>query len=77
MSGNELSYTPNWVTGSRQPDVMFSTAERINAYKEANPDWKRKPYVLVPDLVVEVMSVNDDPADLTRKLTCTWPTACA
>jgi len=63
-----LSYTSNWVTGSRQPDVMFYTAERINAYKEANPDWKLKPYVLVPDLVVEVMSPNDDPDELDEKI---------
>jgi Uma2 family endonuclease len=43
-------------------------ADRINAYREANPDWKLKPYVLVPDLVVEVMSPNDDPDELDEKI---------
>jgi len=63
-----LSYTSNWVTGSRQPDVMFYKAERINAYREATPDYKLKPYILVPDLVVEVVSPNDDLTDLDEKV---------
>jgi len=63
-----LSYSPGWVTGSRIPDVMYYTAERLNAYKEANPDWKQKPYILVPDLVVEVVSPNDDLGELSDKV---------
>ena len=63
-----LSYTSNWVTGSRKPDVMFYTAERINAYKQANPDWEKKPYILVPDLVVEVVSPTDDLNELAEKV---------
>jgi len=63
-----LSYTSNWVTGSRQPDVMFYRAERINAYKEATPDYKLKPYILVPDLVVEVISPNDNLIELDEKV---------
>jgi len=63
-----LSYTSGWVTGSRQPDVMFYRTERINPYKEANPDWKEKPYILVPDLVVEVVSPNDNLVELDEKV---------
>jgi len=63
-----LSYSPGWVTGSRIPDVMYYTAERLEAYKAANPDWKKKPYILVPDLVVEVISPTDDLSELSDKV---------
>lgn len=63
-----LSYTSGWVTGSRIPDVMYYTAERLATYKEANPDWKTKPYILIPDLVVEVVSPNDDLGELDEKV---------
>lgn len=38
---------------------MFYRMERITAYKSEDPDWEDKPFVLVPDLVVEVISRND------------------
>ncbi len=63
-----LSYTSNWVTGSRVPDLMYYTAERINAYKEAHSDWKDKPYILVPDLVIEVVSPTDNLTELGEKV---------
>ena len=63
-----LSYVSNWVTGSRKPDVMYYSAERIDAYKQANPDWKSKPYILVPDLVIEVVSPNDNLSELDEKV---------
>jgi Uma2 family endonuclease len=47
---------------------MFYKAERINAYREATPDYKLKPYILVPDLVVEVVSPNDDLRELDKKV---------
>ena len=43
-----LSYTSNWVTGSRTPDVMYYQMERVLAYREADPDYRQKPYVLDP-----------------------------
>ncbi|MEO8397222.1 MAG: Uma2 family endonuclease, partial [Chloroflexota bacterium] len=52
-------YDSNWVTGSRIPDLMFVSAERWSAYLAANPDWRDKPYLLVPDLVIEVISPTD------------------
>jgi Uma2 family endonuclease len=43
-------------------------AERFNPYQEAIPDWKDKPYILVPDLVVEVVSPNDNLWGLDEKV---------
>lgn len=63
-----VSYTSNWVTGSCIPDVMYYTWDRLEAYKAANPDWKKKPYILVPDLVVEVISPTDNLGDLNDKI---------
>lgn len=63
-----LSYISTWVTGSLVPDVMYYTADRLAAYKEANPDWKKQPYILVPDLAVEVVSPNDDLGELDEKV---------
>jgi Uma2 family endonuclease len=63
-----LSYTSNWVTGSRTADIMFYTSERITAYREADPDYGSKPYILVPDLVIEVVSPNDNLTELSDKV---------
>lgn len=48
-----------WVRGSRVPDLMVFTTERIAAYKAADPDWQDKPFLLVPDIAVEIISAND------------------
>jgi Uma2 family endonuclease len=45
---------------SLTPDVIYFNAKRIAHYKVEYPDWKQKPYILVPDLVVEVVSPNGD-----------------
>jgi len=63
-----LSYISNWVTGSRQPDVMYYASERMDAYMQANPDWKFKPFILVPDLAIEVVSPNDNLSELEEKV---------
>ncbi len=63
-----LSDTPNWVTGSRVPDIMFFTAERLSAYKASTPDWQDKPFILVPDLVVEIVSPTDRYSDVLEKV---------
>ncbi len=55
------------VTHSLTPDLMFCRAEKLAAYKVANPDWKDKPYVLIPDLVIEVVSHYDDLGELDEK----------
>ncbi|MCC7449169.1 MAG: Uma2 family endonuclease [Anaerolineae bacterium] len=59
---------PNWVKGSFVPDVMFVRADRLIAYRQANPDWKEQPMALVPDLVVEIISPTDRYADVDDKV---------
>jgi Uma2 family endonuclease len=59
---------PNWVKGSRVPDVMFVRAERLTAYKQANPHWRDLPLALVPDLVVEIVSPLDRYTDINTKV---------
>lgn len=63
-----LTADSQWVKGSRVPDVMFITAERLAKLAEANPDWKTKPLVLVPDLVAEVSSPTDLHTQIQQKV---------
>ena len=62
-----LEYSKNWVKGSRTPDLMFVNAQRLAAYREANPDWRNRPLVLVPDLAIEIVSQNDSYSDVEAK----------
>jgi len=61
------SVIPNWVQGSRIPDVMIFAADRIKAYKEATPNWRRLPIPLVPNMVVEIVSKGDSYAEVDQK----------
>jgi Uma2 family endonuclease len=63
-----LKANSDWVKGSRIPDIMFYAGNRLAEYKKANPDWKKMPYVLIPDLVIEVVSLNDSYSDINRKV---------
>src|SRR5262249_33992178 len=63
-----LEDKPNWVKGSRVPDVMFFRAERLKAFKANTPDWREKPFLLVPDLVVEIISPTDRYSDVADKI---------
>jgi len=54
-----LMDTLQWVSGSRVPDLMFYSASRLDEYHILHPDWREKPFVLVPDFVVEVLSKNN------------------
>jgi Uma2 family endonuclease len=62
-----LEYSKDWVKGSRTPDVMFFIQSRITAYKANDPDWRTKPFVLVPDLAIEIVSQNDSYSDVEAK----------
>ncbi len=62
------TYSPIWVKGSRVPDVMFFAKERLEQYKAENPDWEDKPFVLLPDLVEEVISSNDKYTEVAAKV---------
>jgi Uma2 family endonuclease len=61
-------YSKNWVKGSFTPDVLFFSAERFKQYISANPDWEEKPFVLVPDITIEVVSKNDSYTDINEKV---------
>ncbi len=59
---------PNWIRGSRIPDVMFIKQARFDAYCANTPDWDDKPLALVPDLAVEFISPTDKYADVIQKI---------
>ncbi len=61
-------YDSNWVTGSRTPDLMFINTERWTEYVKADSDWRDKPFTLVPDLLIEVVSPTDMVSKLDEKI---------
>lgn len=63
-----LVHRSDWVSGARIPDVMVYEANRMADYKSNDPDWRKKPFVLVPALCVEVVSPNDIYTDVDEKV---------
>jgi hypothetical protein len=63
-----MEYRSDWVTGSRVPDLMVYGADRMRAYKANTPDWEGKPFIVVPDLVIEVRSVHDVQDEVEDKI---------
>lgn len=61
-------YDKNWVKGSRVPDVMFYTQNRLDEYFRLNPDWQLTPMLIVPDLIVEILSPSDRFSDVDAKV---------
>lgn len=47
---------------------MFFEKNRLAAYKEQTPDREEKPFVLVPDLAIEIVSKNDRYSDINDKV---------
>ncbi len=64
-----LMDSSNWVKGSRVPDIMYFSAERLSTYKASTPDWRDKPFLIVPDLAVEILSPSDRFGDVHDKVT--------
>jgi Uma2 family endonuclease len=62
------TYDSNWVSGSRIPDVMFFAGDRVPNYKAAQPEYRKRPIALVPDLVVEVVSPSDKLSEMDEKV---------
>lgn len=58
----------DWVKGSRVPDVSYYELKRYDKYEADNPDSDDKPFILVPDLVVEVISPNDRYSKVNEKI---------
>jgi Uma2 family endonuclease len=57
-----------WVTGSRIPDMMIYSDARMTAYWDENPDWDSQPFHILPDQVIEVMSLTDRLPDVLYKV---------
>lgn len=63
-----LTYSSNWVKGSRVPDIMVYRADRMAVYQAQDPDWAAKPFVLVPDVCIEIVSPNDTDTEIEEKI---------
>jgi len=63
-----LTHERQWVKGSRVPDLMYFVSARLAAYKSADSDYGHKPFVLVPDLAVEIVSPTDSYSQVTQKI---------
>jgi Uma2 family endonuclease len=59
---------PNWVTGSRVPDVMVYERARLVEYQTQQPEAGQLPLILVPDLCVEVISQTDQYSEVLKKV---------
>ena len=59
---------PDWVRGSRVPDVMYYRAERFEPFAAEHPDWRTRPIPLVPDFAAEVVSPSDKFSDVIDKV---------
>ncbi len=57
---------PDWVRGSRVPDIMFYEKIRIEKYL-ATVVNKSLPLAIVPDLVIEILSPTDQILDVQDK----------
>lgn len=63
-----LTHGSSWVKGSRIPDLMFFSAEKWAQYTTETEGWEDKPFVLLPDLVIEVVSPNDLYSDIQSRV---------
>jgi Uma2 family endonuclease len=63
-----IMYDSKWVKGSRVPDLMFFAAVRWQEYINNTENWMSKPFVIVPDLAIEVVSANDLYTDIQDKV---------
>jgi Uma2 family endonuclease len=62
------SYSSDLVKGSRTPDLMFYSGDRVARYMAENPGHGDRPLPLVPDLVIEVISPTDNYNDVLEKV---------
>jgi Uma2 family endonuclease len=58
------SIDSNRVEGSRIPDLMYFSGNRIADYEAQTPDSNERPLALVPDMVIEVVSPTDKVSEL-------------
>jgi Uma2 family endonuclease len=62
-----LTDDPRWVKGARISDVMFVLKAKLEAFHDI-PDHALKPYILVPDIAVEVVSPTDQYSEVMKKV---------
>jgi Uma2 family endonuclease len=58
----------NWVRGSRDPDVLFITAERFEQFKREYPNLRFLPAAIAPDLTIEVISPTETFSQTSKKV---------
>jgi Uma2 family endonuclease len=58
----------NWVVSAYVPDLIVYDLERIEHYKQQQPDYLIRPLELVPDLAIEVVSPSDKYTDINNKV---------
>lgn len=63
-----LTDNPEWVRGSRIPDVMFVTNATFDQFEQTVPNADNKPYMLIPEIVVEVVSPTDHYSEINQKV---------
>jgi Uma2 family endonuclease len=63
-----LTDDPNWVQGSRVPDVMFVLKATLAAYRQQTPFAEEKPFIFVPEIVAEVISPTDKYSAVAHKV---------
>lgn len=63
-----LTDSSDWVKGSRVPDASFYLAERWIAYIKSTLDWHSKPFILVPDLCLEIAATSEKYFDVVEKV---------
>lgn len=63
-----LADKPDWVRGSRTPDISYFSRERWASYLAQQAEARGKPIILIPDLAVEVVSPNDLYSELQEKV---------
>lgn len=62
------TYTSAWVKGSQTPDLMFFAAAKWAQYTAETDNWLKKPFIMTPDLAIEVISPNDNFSDVEEKV---------
>jgi Uma2 family endonuclease len=64
----ELRDHQSWVEGSRTPDVMFLSRERVRQHASRPGFSLLLPFGIAPDLTVEVLSPSEKAVDINRKV---------
>lgn len=68
---------PNWMKGSRIPDIVFYSHERIAAFKAETADWRVRPLHIAPDLTIEVVWPTERATNITKNGVWTCAAVCA